>query len=139
MLVRVGQSKYTVPTLSIRESLRPIRKHITITPEGKEVLRLREELIPVIRLHELFERKPDAEKLEDGILIVAEDGGMPVALFVDEILGQQQTVIKGLSEFIGKARGCSGCTILGDGAVSLILDIGSIVGMAEDAMAGVKF
>ncbi len=136
MLVRVGKTKYTIPVLSIRESLRPERKRITITPDRREVLRLREELIPVVRLHEVFGKACDSSNLEEGILVIVEDAGASVALFVDEIVGQQQTVIKGLSEYIGKARGCSGCTILGDGSVSLILDIGTLVAMAEERMTG---
>lgn len=136
MLVRVGKTKYTIPVLSIRESLRPEHKRITITPDRREILRLRDELIPVIRLHEVFNRQSDSTDLEEGILVIVEDAGVSVALFIDEIVGQQQTVIKGLSNYIGKARGCSGCTILGDGSVSLILDINSLVALADEKEAG---
>lgn len=136
MLVRVGNTKYTIPVLSIRESLRPEHKRITITPDRREILRLREELIPVVRLHDVFNRKGDSTNLEEGILVIVEDAGVSVALFIDEIVGQQQTVIKGLSNYIGKARGCSGCTILGDGSVSLILDINSLVALADEKEAG---
>lgn len=132
MLVRVGSTKYTIPVLSIRESIRPALKDITITPDGGEVLRLRDELIPVVRMHDVFSMHPDSSKLEEGILVIVEDAGALVAVFIDEIVGQQQTVIKGLSGYIGHARGCSGCTILGDGSVSLILDISSLVSMAEE-------
>ena len=135
MLVRVGHTKYTIPVLSIRETLKPERSMITYTPEGSEILSLRDSFIPVIRLYGLFGTKADSNVLEDGILVIVEDSGVPVALFIDEIVGQQQTVIKGLSEYIGKARGCSGCTILGDGSVSLILDLGTLVSMAQDTIA----
>ncbi len=134
MLVRVGNTKYTIPVLSIRETLKPELNMITFTPEGSEILSLRDSFIPIIRLHELFGTKADSQNLEDGILVIVEDSGVPIALFIDEIVGQQQTVIKGLSEYIGKARGCSGCTILGDGSVSLILDLGTLVTMAQDAI-----
>ena len=130
MLVRVGQGKYMIPTLTIRESLVPTMQQITITPEGREILRLREEMVPVIRLYDVFGCAPDAEKLKDGILIVAEDGGRSFAFFVDEIIGQQQTVIKGLPDYIGEANGFSGCTILGDGTVSLIVDVGAVSQMS---------
>ncbi len=132
MLVRVGNTKYTIPVLSIRETIKPEMRMITFTPDGSEILSLRDGFIPVLRLHELFNTTPDSEKLDEGILVIIEDSGSLVALLIDEIVGQQQTVIKGLSEYIGKARGCSGCTILGDGSVSLILDLGSLVAMAED-------
>jgi two-component system chemotaxis sensor kinase CheA len=130
MLVRVGEGKYMIPTLSIRESLVPTMKQVTITPEGREILRLREEMVPIVRLYDVFCCKPGAEKLKDGILIVAEDGGRSFAFFVDEIIGQQQTVIKGLPDYIGEANGFSGCTILGDGTVSLIVDVGAVSQMS---------
>lgn len=126
MLVRVGEGKYMIPTLTIRESLVPTMNQVTVTPEGREILRLREEMVPIIRLYDVFGCKPGAEKLKDGILIVAEDSGRSFAFFVDEIIGQQQTVIKGLPDYIGEANGFSGCTILGDGTVSLIVDVGAV-------------
>lgn len=131
MLVRVGDTKYTVPLLSIRESFRPRAESINITPEGQEVVRVREELIPIVRLHEVFHKQPDFENLTEGILVIVESGREPMCLFVDEILGQQQTVIKGLSNYLGRVRGVSGCTILGDGQVSLILDVNGLVTLSE--------
>ena len=132
MLVRVGNTKYTIPVLSIRETLRPDYSMVTVTPDGYEILTLRDEFIPVIRLHQLFGKNADSTRLDEGILVIVEDAGSSLAIFIDEIVGQQQTVIKGLSDYIGKARGCSGCTILGDGSVSLIIDIGTLVSIAED-------
>ncbi|MDR3232463.1 MAG: chemotaxis protein CheA [Planctomycetaceae bacterium] len=126
MLVRVGGGKYMIPTLVIRESLVPLRNQVTVTPEGREILRLREEMLPIVRLYDVFGCQPGATRLRDGILIVAEDGGRSFAFFVDEIIGQQQTVIKGLPDYIGEAHGFSGCTILGDGSVSLIVDVGAV-------------
>lgn len=131
MLVRVGSQKYMIPTLSIRESLQPEEAHITVTPQGDEVLRLRDEFMPVVRLHGIFNRDCDNENLSEGILVVAEDGCQSVAIFVDELLGQQQTVIKGLSEYLGTSEWLAGCTILGDGSVCLILDIGTMVEMTN--------
>ncbi len=125
MRVRVGKSEYILPMLSIREFHKPLLKQITVSPDGDEVIRLREELLPVVRLHELHDIEPFSRNLEDGIIIVIESGKRSAALFVDEIIGQQQTVIKGLSEYIGKVEAISGCTILGDGGISLILDIDS--------------
>ena len=130
MLVRVGKGKYMIPTLTIRESLVPTMQQITITPEGREILRLREEMVPVIRLYDVFGQEPGSERLKDGILIVAEDAGRSFAFFVDEIVGQQQTVIKGLPDYVGKSNGFSGCTILGDGTVSLIVDVGAVSQMS---------
>ncbi|MDR0327163.1 MAG: chemotaxis protein CheA [Planctomycetaceae bacterium] len=131
MLVRVGEGKYMIPTLTIRESLVPTMQQVTVTPEGQEILRLREELVPIVRLYDVFACRPGADKLKDGILIVVEDGGRSFAFFVDEIVGQQQTVIKGLPDYIGEANGFSGCTILGDGTVSLIVDVGAAAQMTS--------
>ncbi|OEU69737.1 MAG: chemotaxis protein CheA [Desulfuromonadales bacterium C00003068] len=127
MLVRVGDARCIVPILSIKEAFRPQPDAITITPDSEELVRVRENFFPVVRLHEMLDVQPDHSKLEDGILIVLEYQDRSVCLMVDEILGQQQTVIKGLSEYVGNVRGCSGCTILGNGDVSLILDVGNLV------------
>lgn len=126
MLVRVGSGKYMIPTLAIRESLVPLENQVTVTPDGREILRIREEMIPIIRLYDVFGQEPGSERLKDGVLMVGEDSGRSFAFFVDEIIGQQQTVIKGLPDYIGKTNGFSGCTILGDGTVSLIIDVGVV-------------
>jgi two-component system chemotaxis sensor kinase CheA len=133
MLVRVGRSTYSVPLLSIREAFQPQAGQVTVTPDGIEVVRLREELIPVVRMHELYRLRGDCEELTDGIVIIVENDGTTAALFADEILGQQQTVVKGLSSYVGKPHGVSGCTILGDGSISLILDVATILAHAATA------
>ena len=129
MLVRSGAQRYIIPLLSIRESLRPTPQQVMKTPDGQELVRIRDDLVPVVRLHEVFRKPANVEDLEAGILVVVEpsDGDM-IALFADELLGQQETVIKGLTGWIKKARGVSGCTIFGDGEVGLILDVGEIAG-----------
>ena len=132
MLVRVGTTTCIAPTLSILEAFRPNMEQITITPDGEELARVRENFFPVVRLHEILGKEPDSRELSEGILIVLEYQENRFCLFVDEILGQQQTVIKGLSDFIGNVTGVSGCTILGDGGVSLILDVGSLVESANN-------
>ncbi|MBI5816723.1 MAG: chemotaxis protein CheA [Nitrospinae bacterium] len=130
MLIRVGASKYILPIISIRESFSPAGGAITRSTDGQELVRVREEFLPVVRLHEIHKLAPDSQDLCEGILIVMDTPEGNMALFVDEILGQQQTVIKGLSKYIsdvGKVRGVSGCTILGNGDVCLILDVGGLV------------
>jgi len=127
MMVRVGTTTCIVPTLSILEAYRPEMEQITVTPDGDELARVREHFFPIVRLHQILGNNPDSKQLCDGILIVLEYQDSRFCLFVDEILGQQQTVIKGLSDFIGTVPGVSGCTILGDGGVSLILDVGTLV------------
>ncbi|MDP3479177.1 MAG: chemotaxis protein CheA, partial [Desulfoprunum sp.] len=126
MLVRVGQEKCIVPILAIKESFRPTAKDITLTPSRDELIRVRESFYPTLRLHKVLGKEPDSTRLEEGILIVLENHGTTICLFVDEILGQQQTVIKGLSDYIGNPAGIAGCTILGNGDVCLILDVGGL-------------
>jgi len=127
MLVRVGDVHCIVPVLAIKEAFRPETEGITTTPDNQELVRVREAFLPVVKLHELLEVEPDSRELVEGILIVLEHQDRYVCLQVDEIMGQQQTVIKGLSEYIGNVHGCSGCTILGNGDICLILDVGSLV------------
>ena len=131
MIVRVGTTTCIVPTLSILEAYRPEMDQITITPDGEELARVRENFFPIVRLHKILDKEPDSTHLADGILIVLEYQETRFCLFLDEILGQQQTVIKGLSDFIGNVQGVSGCTILGDGGISLILDVGSLMESAN--------
>ena len=130
MLVRVGKSRYTIPILSIRESLRIQPSMVTTTMDGQEVAKVREELLPILRLHELHRVEPDHRELSEGLLIILEGHGEAFCLFVDEILGEQHTVIKGISGYLGDVRGVSGCTILGDGEISLILDVGGLMTLA---------
>jgi two-component system, chemotaxis family, sensor kinase CheA len=127
MLVSVGRSTYNIPLLSIREAVRPLQDQVTKTPEGIEVVKLRDAMIPVIRVHQMYGIQPTYSELNEGILVIVENDGTTAALFVDEILGQQQTVVKGLSDYMGSPHGVSGCTILGDGRISLILDVATIL------------
>lgn len=139
MLIRVGGSKYILPIMSIRESFCPEPGAITVSTDGQELARVREEFIPVLRLHELHNIEPTHKELHKGILVVLDSPDGAVALFVDEILGQQQTVIKGLSKYITKVsdvHGVSGCTILGNGDVCLILDVGGLVETATAETGG---
>ncbi len=125
MLLRVGKAIYTAPLLAIRESVQITPSQVTIV-DAKEVVMVREQLIPVFRLHKLHNITPQYDKLEDGILIILEYQDEVFGLFVDELLGQYQTVIKGLSEYFGKVTGISGCSILSNGDVSLILDVADL-------------
>ena len=138
MIIRVGDERYTMPITAIKESIQAQPEMVTETMDGQEILRIREHLIPVVRLHELFEIETDVEKLEDGIITVVENEGRQVCLLVDELIGQQQVVIKGLSDFVSNHPCVSGCTILGDGDISLILDIAGIIGHSESNLAGVN-
>ncbi len=98
---------------------------------GNEMIIIRGNVYPIIRLHELFGVPNAHTNIEDGILIWVQSGEESICLFVDELLGEQQIVVNThpsyLSRYDAKSYGISGCTILGDGNISLILDIGSII------------
>lgn len=115
--------------LAIKESLKVKNSQIN-TVDDEEVVRLRGKFLPVLRLHELHGIKPDNTELEKGILVVVDYQGNTFSIFVDALLGQQQTVIKGLPHYSNNVRGVSGCTILGNGDVSLILDPGTLAELA---------
>ena len=131
MIIRLGEEIYALPILAIRESFRPSAEAITVTMDGLEVVKVREEILPVIRLHEVFNEEADSVDLSSGILIIVEAGERKACLFADEIVGQQQAVIKALSNYIGKVEGITGCMVLGDGGIGLILDIEGLINMAE--------
>ena len=127
MLVRIGKAKCIVPLLSIREIFRPIPDAVTIMPDGQELVRVRDNFYPVRYLDRILQEPADYQGITDGVLVVLEYQNNHLCLLVDEILGQQQTVVKGLSDFIGTVRIASGCTILGNGEVCLILDVATLV------------
>ena len=131
MVISVGTGKFALPILSMRESFRPKKEDITVTMDGLEMVKVRNELFPVVRLHEIFEQEPVNKELDKGILINIESRGRRVCLLVDDILGQQQTVIKGLSDYIGKIKGVTGCMIMGDGEIGLIIDIDTLIDVTE--------
>ena len=129
--VRVGQDNYIIPLVSIIESLQAKPEHISKVTGRAEVYKLRDEYIPVIRLYNVFGVSPDTEWLENGLLVVVEGEGQKVALFVDDLLGQQQVVIKSLETNFNKVAGISGATILGDGTVALILDVTDLIQLSK--------
>ncbi|MBF0349531.1 MAG: Hpt domain-containing protein [SAR324 cluster bacterium] len=122
MLVKVGNSVYAIPIVEIQESVKPKETDITRMSDGTEVIQIREQLLPVIRLHRLHHIPTQITDLNDGLLIVIESENRRLCLFVDELIGQQQIVIKALPEYLGDLPYLSGCTILGDGSISMILD-----------------
>lgn len=127
MLVKIGDSLFTVPLLAIRESIRGTDEMLIGLPDGNECINVRHEEIPIIKLYSCFRRSTEITEIKDGVLVIVEADGQKAALLVDEIVGQQEIVIKGLSTYLGAPKGISGCTVLGNGEVSLIIDISSLL------------
>lgn len=126
-LVRVGDQIYIIPLVSIIESLQARKEFINSVAGMVEVYRLRDEYLPVIRLYRQFNVRPDTEDLTRGLLVVVEGDGQKAGVFVDELLAQQQVVIKSLESNYRRVEGVSGATILGDGSVALIMDIPGLI------------
>lgn len=125
MTVKVGASSYTVPIMSIRESFRPEEKNIVIDPEGSEMIMVRGKCYPVIRLHALYHISGAVTALDAGIIIMVETENQTIGVFADQLIGQQQIVVKPVPLYIkniADITGITGCTLLGDGSISLILD-----------------
>lgn len=130
--VAVGDETYIVPLVSIIESINITEKMLNRVAGKGETFRLRNEYIPIIRMHEIFNvQTAKASQLPEGIIVVVEGQGVRCGLFVDDLLGQQQVVIKSLEANYKRVEGISGATILGDGSVALILDIPGLVRLSN--------
>jgi two-component system chemotaxis sensor kinase CheA len=127
MVVRVGNQRYIVPTLNIEQSFRPTAEQLTKVLERGEMAKVRNALLPIYRLQRVFHLAEGERELEHGLLLVLENGKRRACVFVDEILGQQQVVIKTLGDTQPQIRGVSGGAILGDGRVALIVDVGGLL------------
>jgi len=134
--VAVGGETYIVPLVSIVESMQLKPSQVSrIAGSQNEVISFRGDYLPIIRLHEVFGVEPRSRALHEGLIVVAEGDGRRVGLFVDDLLGQQQVVIKSLETNYGRIDGVSGATILGDGSVSLILDLPGLIRAASMSFA----
>ena len=131
MVIRVGRERYIVPTMAILESFKPKKEdYFTVKAKGEMVM-ARGHLIPLIRLDRLFRIEGDAENPWDGLVVVVENKEEQRGLLLDELLGQEEIVIKSLGEALKRTKGLAGGAILGDGRVGLILDIGGLFELAE--------
>lgn len=130
MNIKVGNSCYTIPIISIKDSFRPLVSDIITDPDGNEMIMVRGQCYQICRLHELFSIKTEVMEFTDGIIIMIEQDEKQIGIFADELLGQQQVVVKAMPDYIQnfkRTRGIAGCTLLGDGNISLILDISRLL------------
>ena len=136
--VQVGSHIYILPLVSIIESVRIHPDQVSRPAGGGELFGMRKEYLPLIRLYELFGIEPRSDDLTQGLLVIVEADGKKAGLYVDELLGQQQIVIKSLSTHYRKVEGISAATILGDGTVAMILDVAGLIKMGHTRRLGRK-
>jgi len=128
--IKVGKTCFTIPTIGIRSIFMPPKHDITIDPDGNELIMLRGECHPILRLHQFYKVQTEKTDFSAGIFIMVEQDGKTACLFADELLGQQQVVIKSLPNYVRQLkqlRGIAGCTLLGDGSISLVLDLSGLL------------
>ena len=127
MEVSVGKSIFTIPISNIRQSFKITPEEIIYDAQGQEIVKRMDEFYPIIRVHRIYNIETEITNLEDGILVWVGEGDKSYCLFVDELIGEQQVVLKPLPSYLNayniKQSGIGGCTILGDGNISIILDI----------------
>lgn len=128
-MIRIGNQVYILPLVSIVESIQVKIENVTEVVGQGQIYRLREENLPVLRLSELFNVRAENIELNDSLMVVLENNNTKVGVIVDELLDQQQVVIKSLETNYNKVDGISGATILGDGTVALIVDINGLLKM----------
>jgi two-component system chemotaxis sensor kinase CheA len=127
LVTAVGSERYIVPLISVVESLRLPADAVRKIAGGGEVFSFRNAYLPILRLHQAFSCADAVTAIDRGIVVVVEDGTRRIGLLVDALVGQQQAVIKSLEAHYRRVRGISGATILSDGSVALIVDVGGIV------------
>jgi two-component system chemotaxis sensor kinase CheA len=134
LVAGVGEERYIVPLFSVRELFRPTAETVWTVKQRREMALVRGSLLPVLRLHRLFQVKPRTENPLEAVLVVAEVEGQRFCLMVDELIGKQEVVIKSLGETFKSVSSVAGGAILGDGRVGLILDLERLYQERGDAV-----
>jgi len=131
-LVKLGEETFVLPLTSIIESIEVSPEQLSTVAGETDVIVLRDEYVPVIRLYEVFNIEPRNRNIFEGLVVVVESGSYKIGLHVDDLLAQQQVVIKSLDTNYRRVEGVSGATILGDGTVALILDIAGLLSIVGE-------
>lgn len=122
MTIRVGSSNYTVPVESIIEIMALKKENIVNTTDGREIINIRKKFYSLVKLHERFKVGDSIEDLTQGMALIVQSNQGEICIFADGLIGEQQVVVKPLPNYIKKVEGIAGCSLLGDGTISLILD-----------------
>lgn len=128
MIFSVAGTNFVSATNAVSEFIRVDEDQLVIEPDGEEYVMIREICYPLVRLNRFYHMTNSKEKLSDGIVIILNHEDRKIAVFADELVGEQEIVVKPIPSYIKKVKGISGCTQLGDGSISLILDIGDLIG-----------
>ena len=131
MIVRVGTESYIIPTISIRQALRPTQKAYTNVVGKGEMINAMGQLMPLIRLYEVFDVKPEFKEPWDAIIVVVDSESGSKCLMVDKIIGKAEVVVKSLGEGLKNIKGVAGGAILGDGRIGLIIDTEGLFELSE--------
>lgn len=135
MEISVGKSIFTIPISNIRQSFKATEEDIILDPSGHEMVRCMDEFYPVVRIGELYNIPDSCTKINDGILMWVEASDKSYCLFVDKLIGEHQVVVKPLPPYLQqfhiKDSGISGCSILGDGNITIILDVAHVYAAAQ--------
>ena len=133
LVVSVGRERYIVPSFAVTEMFRPEPEMLSTLQNQKEMVMVRDRLLPVVRLYQRFGVAPRTTAPEKSLFIVCESQGKPFCLMVDDFVGKHEVVIKGLGECFKNIPGVAGATILGDGRVGLILEMSGVFSEAPNA------
>lgn len=136
MEISVGGSIFTIPIANIRQSFKAKESDVVLDAAGNEMIRCMDDYYPIIRLRDLYAMEEGCSTIDDGILMWVETSDKSYCLFVDELIGEQQIVVKPLPSYLNNFNiqnsGISGCTILGDGNISLILDVNNVYSASQN-------
>ena len=126
IVMKVGKSSFVIETSSVKEFMRAREEMLVMKPDGQELVMVRGECYPVLRVGEWYQLTGYKADIENGMFVLAEVEGQMVCIFVDDLIGKQEIVVKPIPDYIKKVKGLSGCTQLGDGSIALILDIAGL-------------
>jgi len=133
MIIQIGVERYIVPTIALKESFRPSQEaYFTVQGRG-ELVKVRDTLMPIVRLHSYLNEEPKHRNPWDALLMVVTEGENSYCLLADEIVDRQEVVIKSLGDMFQQLPGISGGAILGDGKIALIIDVKGIISLYEES------